>query len=86
MCLSGTLGCVLRRFIDEQGLHPVAEKMQALQEASRPTNVSELKSYFDLLTYYAKFLPNLSTVLAPMYKLLKRSGSVEMVDRAEEGF
>ena len=57
--------------IDEQGLHPVAEKLQALQEAPRPTNVSELKSYLGLLTYYAKFLPNLSTVLAPLYRLLK---------------
>jgi len=37
--------------IDEQGLHPVAEKLQALQEAPRPTNVSELKSYLGLLTY-----------------------------------
>ena len=30
--------------IDEQGLHLVAKKLQALQEAPRPTNVSELKS------------------------------------------
>ena len=45
--------------IDEQGLHPVAEKLQALQEALRPTNVSELKSYLGLLMYYTKFLPNL---------------------------
>ena len=50
--------------IDKQGLHPVAEKLQALQEAPRPTNVSELKSYLGLLTYYARFLPNLSTQLA----------------------
>ena len=45
--------------IDEQGLHPVAKKLQALQEALRPTNVSELKSYLGLLMYYTKFLPNL---------------------------
>ena len=37
--------------IDEQGLDPVAEKLQALKEAPRPTNVSELKSYLGLLTY-----------------------------------
>ena len=71
--------------IDEQGLHPVAEKLQALQEAPRPTNVSELKSYLGLLTYYTKFLPNLSTELAPLYTV-EASGSVEMVHRAAEGF
>ena len=57
--------------IDEQGLHPVAKKLQALQEALRPTNVSELKSYLGLLMYYAKFLPNLSTELAPLYVLFR---------------
>ena len=50
----------------------MAEKLQALQEAPRPTNVSELKSYLGLLTYYTKFLPNLSTELAPLYRLLRR--------------
>ena len=37
--------------IDEQGLHPISEKVKALQQAATPTNVSELKSYLGLLTY-----------------------------------
>ena len=47
--------------IDEQGLHPVAEKLQALWEAPRPTNVSDLKSYLGLLKYYAKFLKSIKS-------------------------
>ena len=38
-----------------------------------PTNVSELKSFLGLLNYYSKFLPNLSTVLTPLYRLLRHS-------------
>ena len=57
--------------IDAQGLHPVADKLQAITEVPSPHNVSELKSYLGPLTYYAKFLPNLSTTLALLYKLLK---------------
>ncbi len=34
-----------------------------------PTNVTELKSFLGLLTYYGKFLPNLSTKL---YRLLRQ--------------
>ena len=41
-------------------------------EAPQPKNVRELKSYLGLLTYYSKFLPNMSTVLAPLYQLLHR--------------
>ena len=57
--------------IDAQGLHPLAEKVEAVQAAPIPKNVSELKSYLGLLSYYGKFLPNLSSTLAPLYELLK---------------
>lgn len=56
--------------IDAQGLHPLTEKVKAIQEAPKPNNVSELKAYLGLLSYYSKFLPNLSTTLAPLYSLL----------------
>ena len=58
--------------IDAQGLHPLPDKVRAIQEAPRPRNVSKLKSYLGLLSYYSKFLPNLATVLAPLYGLLRR--------------
>ena len=58
--------------IDAEGLHPVPDKVRAVQEAPEPRNVSELKSYIGLLSYYSKILPNLSTVLAPLYQLLRK--------------
>ena len=59
--------------IDQHGLHPSSEKIRAVQEAPEPKNVTELKSYLGLLNYYGKFLPNLSTTLAPLYTLLRSS-------------
>ena len=56
--------------IDAEGLHPLPDKVQAVEEAPTPTCLTELKSYLGLLTYYSKFLSNLSTRLAPLYKLL----------------
>ena len=56
--------------LDGEGLHPLSEKVKAIQDAPTPRSVSELKSYLGILTYYAKFLPNLSTHLAPLYQLL----------------
>ena len=72
--------------VDAQGTHPMAEKVKAIQEAPRPTNVSELKSYIGLLTYYSRFLPNLSTTLAPLYKLLKHSVKWQWSDEQEKSF
>jgi len=41
--------------IDAQGLHPMPEKVKAMQEAPKPHNITELKSYLGLLSYYSKF-------------------------------
>lgn len=58
--------------IDAQGLHPLPERIRAIRDAPTPTSVSALKSYQGMLTYYSKFLPNLSTLLHPLYQLLRK--------------
>ena len=62
----------LGHIINEQGLHLTHDKVKAIQEASRPHNVVELRSFLGIINYYGKFLPNLSTRLAPLYQLLKK--------------
>ena len=57
--------------IDAEDLHPVAEKIKAIKEAPEPQNRLELKSYLGLLLYYSRFMPNMSTTLAPLYRLLR---------------
>ena len=53
------------------GLQPLASKVRAIAEAPTPRNVSELKSFVGLLNYYGRFLPDLATLLAPLYELLQ---------------
>ena len=57
--------------IDADGLHPLDDKVRAIEAAPTPTNVTELKSYLGLLMYCGKFHSNLATKLAPLYKLLQ---------------
>ena len=38
--------------IDAEGIHPTSEKVEAIEKAPSPTNVSQLKSYLGLLAYY----------------------------------
>ena len=58
--------------IDSTGLHPLSDKLEAIVAAPTPSTVTELKAYLGLLTYYGKFLSNLSARLAPLYQLLKK--------------
>ncbi len=72
--------------IDAQGLHPVAEKVEAIREAPVPQNVSELKSYLGLLSYYSRFLPNMSSSLAPLYHLLRKGACWGWTDKEMDAF
>lgn len=38
-------------YIDSTGLHPTKDRVQAVQEASAPRDVGELKAYLGLLSY-----------------------------------
>lgn len=58
--------------IDATRLHPLPDKITAIEVAPAPQNITELKSFLGLLTYYGKFLPMLSTHLAPLHRLLKK--------------
>ena len=62
----------LGHVIDENGLHPSESKVKAIKEAPIPTNITELRSFLGLLNYYHKFLPDLSTILAPLHQLLRK--------------
>ena len=59
--------------VSAAGLQPTDAKVKAIKEAPAPMNVSQLKSFLGLVNYYGKFLPNLSSVLSPLYRLLQSS-------------
>ena len=63
----------LGHIISAEGLCPAASKVKAIKEAPKPSSLSELKSFLGLVKYYAKFLPDSATILAPLYKLLRNS-------------
>ena len=72
--------------IDQHGLHPLKEKVQAMQDAPSPSSVTELRAYLGLLTYYSKFLPNMASVLAPLYKLLRKDTPWKWTEAEEKAF
>lgn len=58
--------------IDKHGLSTASGKVQAVIDAPVPTNVTQLKAFLGLVNYYGKFISNLSTILSPLYQLLKK--------------
>ena len=63
----------LGHIVTANGLKPNVKKVQAIENAPRPLDVSQLnRSFIGMMNYYGKFLPNLSTILALSYSLLHK--------------
>ena len=76
----------LGHIIDKDGLRPTTVKVLAIQEAWAPQNISELRSFFGIINYYHRFLPNLSTTLVPLYCLLQKDVKWTWEHEQEEAF
>ena len=72
-CQFGAASVVyLGHHISAEGVKPTTDKVSAIDRAPEPKNLKELKAWLGLVNYYAKFMKNLATKLAPLYRLLKR--------------
>ncbi|BHF65205.1 hypothetical protein SprV_0200821500 [Sparganum proliferum] len=57
---------------DVNGRHPDPENIRAIQRMPAPKNVSQLRSFIGLISYYSSFLPSLHDVRAPLNRLLQK--------------
>lgn len=72
--------------IDKNGLHTCKDKTDVIKETPRPTNIKQLQSFLGLVNYYGKFVKNLSTILNPLYQLLKKDKKWSWDENCEIAF
>ena len=67
--------------IDKNGISPLPEKLDAIRDAPRPVNQTQLQAYLGLLGYYRRFIPNLTAEIAPLTELLKAEYASQRTSR-----
>lgn len=72
--------------IDKNGLHPDENKIKAIVEAPKPSDVTQLKSFLGMVNYYGKFISNLSTILYPLHKLLRKNVNWAWSSECDDSF
>ncbi|UYV79003.1 K02A2.6-like [Cordylochernes scorpioides] len=55
------------------GIYPLKDKLACIKNCPVLKNITELKSFLGFLSFYSKFLPNLSDLAFPLYNLLKKN-------------
>ena len=69
--------------ISKNGLIKTNDKVEAILKAPTPENIGEVRSMLGCITFYSKFIPNMSTILSPIYNLLKKETKFTWTESCE---
>ena len=61
----------LEHVVGQEGVTTDPDKIKAVTEWSRPTTVTEVRSFLGFVSYYRRFIPNFSKVAKPLNRLLQ---------------
>ncbi|GBG65534.1 hypothetical protein CBR_g51126 [Chara braunii] len=59
----------LGHFVTPEGISPLSDKIQAVQEWPEPWNVTDVRSFLGLASYYQRFIKDYSKIAAHLNKL-----------------
>ena len=72
--------------IDAEGIKATPKKVEAISKAPQPKNKTELRSFFGLVNYYGKFIPQLAPVTQPLNQLLCKKTCWKWTAKYERAF
>ncbi len=72
--------------VSADGLKPELEKLEAIRAWPRPTCLTEVRSFYGLVSYYRRFLPKFATVAASLHKLMRKEQKFDWTEECELAF
>lgn len=72
--------------INKKEISKETQKIEAIQKMPRPRNVSEVRAFIGMINYYARFIRNLSSIIYPLNKLLRKDTSFKWSRECENAF
>lgn len=76
----------LGHVLNESGITPAKEKVDAIRNFKQPKDNSELRSFIGLATYISPAIKNFSTTMEPLHRLLKKDTDEEWGESQEQAF
>ncbi|MGC8821243.1 MAG: reverse transcriptase domain-containing protein, partial [Fervidobacterium sp.] len=72
--------------VSEYGIETDDEKIAAVKTWPRPKDLSQLRSFLGLCTYYRRFVPGFSIIASPLHELSRKNQQFNWQQRQEEAF
>ena len=76
------MGCI----ISASGIQPTEQKVEAVNNAPRSDNSTQLRSFLIMVNYHGKFIKNLNTILHPLNRLLQKGCEFKWSPECERAF
>ncbi|GBG77790.1 hypothetical protein CBR_g25721 [Chara braunii] len=76
----------LGHFVTPEGISPLSDKIQAIQEWPEPKTVTNVHSFLGLVGYYQRFIKGYSKIAAPSSKLQCEDRPFDFDDHARTSF
>ena len=72
--------------VSEAGIATQPEKVKAIQNWPRPTDVKDIRSFIGLTGFYNRFIPDYAGIIAPLTDLLKKDQPFYWSNKSENAF
>lgn len=76
----------LGHIIEHNKIKKSPAKVQAIQNIPRPANPDDVRRFLGLVTYYARFIPQFSTITYPLRRLLRKGEPWAWTSNCESAF
>ena len=76
----------LGHVVSEKGIKCDHEKTEAIQNWPKPENVSDVRSFLGIASYYRKFIPSFSEISFPLNQLTRKNTKFIWNSRCENSF
>jgi transposase-like protein len=70
--------------IDESGIHPATEHLEAMKKMPSLKNAKELRSFLGSINCYSKFVPHLQSLCVLLHKLLREEEKWHWTEKYEQ--
>ena len=76
----------LGHLVSEEGVQPLPEKLERIQNMPAPRNTKEVKQFLGLVGYYRKFIPCFPDITHPLSKLTAKNQVFKLTDLCQAVF